>query len=114
MFLLNPYKPRGLFYHNSLDRFISYIRSVWLVFIILSCFVEISELNTNSVNPDQTPRSAASDQGVLCLPVPLLLDARHTWVKIVTPKVAGGISRRYNPDKLIMSLFLTGVYSKRT
>ena len=31
------------------------------VSFLLSCFVEISELNANSVDPDQTPRSAASD-----------------------------------------------------
>ena len=31
---LNPFTPSGLFYLNSLDRSISYIRSVWLVFII--------------------------------------------------------------------------------
>ena len=31
---LNPFKPNGLFYHNSLDRSISNIRSIRLVFII--------------------------------------------------------------------------------
>ena len=37
--------------------------------------------NTNSVDPDQTPHSAASDLGLHCLPVSLLWDARHKWVK---------------------------------
>ena len=32
-------------------------------FVLLSCFVEISGLNTNSVDPDQMPHSAASDLG---------------------------------------------------
>ena len=30
----NPFMPSGLFYLNSLDRFISYIGGVWLVVII--------------------------------------------------------------------------------
>ena len=61
--------PSGL-YLNSLNTFISYIRSVWLV-LSLSRFVEISEFN-ESVDPDQTPRSAASDLGIHGLPVSLL------------------------------------------
>ena len=32
-------------------------------------------LNANSVDPDQTPRSAASDLGLHCLPMSLLRDA---------------------------------------
>ena len=63
--------PSGLFYLKSLDRSISYIRGVWLV-LLLSLFVEISELSANSVDPDQTPRSAASDLGIHCLPMSLL------------------------------------------
>ena len=40
-------------------------------------------LNANSVDPDQTPLSAASDLGLHCLPMSHLLvwDARHKWVK---------------------------------
>ena len=41
----------------------------------------MSELNENSVDPDQTPRSAASDLGRHCLPMLLLWDARLEWVK---------------------------------
>ena len=37
--------------------------------LLLSCFVEISELNANSVDPDQMPQNAASDLGLHCLPV---------------------------------------------
>ena len=41
-----PFMPNGLFYINSLDRSIFYIRGVWLVFIIImSCFVEIPVFN---------------------------------------------------------------------
>ena len=50
---------------------------------IVSIFVEISELIANSVDPDQTPRSAASDLGHHCLPLTLLLDARHKWVNVL-------------------------------
>ena len=52
--------PSGLFYLNSLGRFISYT-GVSGLFLLLSCFVEISELKENSVGPDQMPRSAASE-----------------------------------------------------
>ena len=40
-------------------------------------------LNANSVDPDQTLRSAASELGLHCLPVFLLWDARHKWVKLI-------------------------------
>ena len=46
--------------------------------------IEISVINADSVNPDQTPHSAASDLGLLCLPMPLLCDARLKWVKRTT------------------------------
>ena len=49
-----------------MDRFIYYIRGVWLVFLLLSCFVERSELNKNNKDPEQMPHSAASDLGLLC------------------------------------------------
>ena len=44
-------------------------------------FLEISELNANSVDPDQTPRSAASELGLYCSPMSLLWDARLKRVK---------------------------------
>ena len=33
-----------------------------------------------SVDPDQTPRSAASDLGLHCLQMSLMWDARHKYV----------------------------------
>ena len=42
------------------------------VFLSSSCFVEISELNANNADPDQTPRSAASDLGLHFLLMSLL------------------------------------------
>ena len=41
-------------------------------FLLLQCFMEILVINANSVDPDQTPHSAASDLGLHCLPVALL------------------------------------------
>ena len=41
----------------------------------------MSEFNANSVDPDQTPRSAAFDPGLYCLPMSLLWDDRLKWVK---------------------------------
>ena len=44
----------------------------WLIFS--PCFINISIFNANSVDPDQTPRCAASDLGLNCLPLSLLWD----------------------------------------
>ena len=52
--------------------------------LLLSCFVEISKLNANSVDPDQISHSVASDLGLHCLPMSLLWDARLKWVKYLT------------------------------
>ena len=38
-------------------------------------------MNANCVDPDQTPRSAASDLGLHCLPISLLWEARYKGVK---------------------------------
>ena len=72
--------PSGIFYLMSLDRSVSHIRDVRLLFIIIIFCLEISELNANSEDPDQTPRSAASDLGLHCLPMSLLWDAWLIWV----------------------------------
>ena len=67
----NPFMPSGFFYHTSLDRYISSKRGVCLVFLLFPCCTEIpvvTVLNANSVDPDQTPRSAASDLGLHCFP----------------------------------------------
>ena len=47
---------------------------------LLSCFEEIFEQNATSVDPDQTPRSVASDLGLHCLHMPLLWDVRLKWI----------------------------------
>ena len=75
----NPFMPSGLFYLNFLDQSISSLRGVLSV-LIISMFKEMPVVNANSVDPDQTPRSAASDLGQHCLPMSHLWDARHKWV----------------------------------
>ena len=54
-----------------------------MVSFYYDCFKEIPDFNANTVDPDQTPRSAASDQGLNCLLMSLLWDARHKWVNRV-------------------------------
>ena len=41
----------------------------------------------NSVDPDKTPHSAASDLGLHCLPVSLLGNARHKWVNVLLHQI---------------------------
>ena len=75
-----------------MERFISRISGAWLVFIIM--FVEISEFNANGVDPDQMPRSAASDLGLHCLPVSLLWDAMLKWIKLETALLYFGLFQK--------------------
>ena len=42
---------------------------------------KMAKLFANSGDPDQTPRSAASDLGLHCLPSTLLRVSRLQWVK---------------------------------
>ena len=51
-------------------------------FLLIACFLEIPICNASTVDPDQALRSVASDLGQHCLPMSLLWDARHKWVKI--------------------------------
>ena len=74
--------PSGLFYLNSLDQSIFSLRVVWSV-LIITMFFEMPIVNANNVDPDQTPRSVASDLGLRCLPMSHLWDAMHKWVNIV-------------------------------
>ena len=50
--------------------------------LLLLCIIEIPVFNANSVDPDQTPRSAASDLGLYCLSISHLWDARHKMVNV--------------------------------
>ena len=50
-------------------------------FVLLLCFKVIPLVIVNSIGPDQTPRSAASDLDLYCLPMSISCDARRKWVK---------------------------------
>ena len=71
----------GPFHLLTLDRTISNVRDVWSV-LLLSGLIEIPIFNANSVDPDQMPHTAASDQGLHCLPMSLLWDTKHIWIKV--------------------------------
>ena len=45
--------------------------------------MEIPIFNANSIDPDQTPRSVASDLGRHCLPMSPLWDAGHKWFNMI-------------------------------
>ena len=53
-----------------------------LRFIVIT-FTELPVCNANSVDPDQTPRSVASDLGLHCLPFPFyrMLDINELRIK---------------------------------
>ena len=53
--------------------------------LLVPCFTAFLVLNARSVDPDQTPRSAASDLGPHFLPMSFLWDARGKWVKSSGP-----------------------------
>ena len=55
------------------------IQGVSSKFLLLSCFLEISELKANNVDSDQMPHS---DVGLRCLPKSLFWNARHKWVNL--------------------------------
>ena len=63
-----------------LDRSISN-RSVPVYILLLSCFIEIQVLNASRVDYDRMPHSGVSDHGLYCLPMSLLWNIRHKWVK---------------------------------
>ena len=44
-------------------------------FLLISYFIEMNAFNANSVDPDQTPRSAASDLGLHFLPISFFMRA---------------------------------------
>ena len=55
-----------LFFLNPLGGSITSRRDVWL-FLLIVCLVIVSIFDAYSVDPDQTPRSVASDLGLHCL-----------------------------------------------
>ena len=76
-------------------------------FLLLPSFREITVLKANCVDTDQTPRSAASDLGLRCLPMSLLWCTRHKWVKaciINVKKIAFGNKEHTTDWKMGVSL----------
>ena len=69
----HPSMPSGLFYLSpGTNSFPTERVSGW--FLLSPGFIEILIFNANSVDPDQTLRSAASDLSLHCLPMSLLWD----------------------------------------
>ena len=68
--------------------------------------MKIPVFSADSTDPDQT---AASDQGLHCLPMSLLRDTRHKWVKVFFPwcvksvpiKCFHGDSRVYSHNTIV-------------
>ena len=50
-------------------------------FVLLPYLKDISVFNANSVDSDQTPRPAASDLDLYCLPMSLLWDSRYKLLR---------------------------------
>ena len=78
---MNPLMPNELFY-PSLWTGPFPIKGVSGLFLELLLILKIPVLNANSLDPDQTLRPAASDIDLHYLPMPLLGDDRHKWVKV--------------------------------
>ena len=53
---------------------------VSLAYFIIIIYYRIPVSKANSIDPDQTLRSAASGLGLYCLPMSFLWDARHKWI----------------------------------
>ena len=87
--IFHPFMPNELSYLNSLDRSISNLKGVGSVFIITMNYRNPCMFNTNSVDPDQTPRSAASDLSLHCFSISLLWvnGVRLKWVNRWTIKI---------------------------
>ena len=80
---VNPHLPNGLSHPYQLDGSIFHLRGAWSTFFIFIIFlIEINVIK--SVDPDQTPRFAASDLGLHCLPMSQTQkwDARLICVKV--------------------------------
>ena len=61
----------------------------------------------NSVDPDQTPSSAASDQGLHCLPMSLFWDARFIWVNYFTSmNIEDHIKKVVFADRVLYVFFM--------
>ena len=91
--------PNKLEYLNLLGNSIKkLIEDVWLVFIIATYYRNF----TQSADPDQTPRSAASDQGLHCLPMSLLWYARNKWVNRIVSSLLRHVCSKVGEMRYLM------------
>ena len=51
---------------------VGYLVIFYIIITAFLCFIKVHIFNANRVDPDQTPRSAASDLGLHCLQITLL------------------------------------------
>ena len=72
------YRLSGVTFYNCINTMYQFIKS--FLDNNMSIFEGYGAFNANSVDPDQTPHSAASDLGLHYLPMSLFRDARHKWV----------------------------------
>ena len=72
-------------------------------------FIEILAFNADSVDPDPTPRSAASDPGLYCLPMSRLWDAKIKWIIFLYSSQFLTNTMRLNYYKTIYVRFLSQV-----
>ena len=77
---MNPHLPSGPVHPYQLDESIYNFRGGWCTFSFLFYF-EYIFLLANREDPDQTPRSTASDLGLHCLPMSQKWDIMFIWVK---------------------------------
>ena len=61
--------------------FVCFFCFCFVFFNLLTRFIEISVFHLNKLDPDQTPRSAASDQSLHCLSMSFM-GCWALWVKI--------------------------------
>ena len=87
--LFNPHLPSGPVYPYQLDESICKIRDVLCSFSFLFYF-EYILLLANSEDPDQTPRSAASDLGQHCLPMAKNGTLGLYGLRLIVPLVSFG------------------------
>ena len=105
--------PSGLFYLNSLDQSISSLR-VSVQFLLLPCFIGMSVINANSVDPDHTPRSAnlllspSAREACECVPI---LPAAWVWHAVVLERTSchQNIIWLRNPLSQSCQSFVSGV-----
>ena len=80
--VFNPFKPNRISQSYKLDRSISVLMDVGWYFSFAFKF-KYNILLANSEDSGQTPRYAASDLGLHCLPMSHKKDAINVWVNII-------------------------------